>query len=128
LIKEFVFNPSSRSYIEGLEMTETIEGISLSACNYHESKFEKVFSMDTVEFDIKTESERDVGYGLHIVYVKATGTMEYKLFRMVADQDGYFCDYIDDIEYMLMKPILRVSVSPDGTRSGEFYLHPKGEQ
>ncbi|CAI6249676.1 hypothetical protein M1D45_06700 [Bacillus sp. SA116] len=127
MIKEFIYPKNRWSYIEGLQMIETDTGLSFTACNYTESKFDKVFNMEPVEFDILTESDRNVGYGLHIVCVKAKGVMEYKLFRMVADADGYFFDYVDSTEYMLMKQILRLSVSPDGERTGEFYLYPKGE-
>ncbi|MCY9367674.1 hypothetical protein P9152_00850 [Bacillus subtilis] len=127
MIKEFIYPKNRWSYIEGLQMVETETGLSFTACNYTESKFDKAFNMEPVEFDILTESDRNVGYGLHMVYAKAKGVMEYKLFRMVADADGYFFDYVDSTEYMLMKQILRLSVSPDGERTGEFYLYPKGE-
>ena len=127
MINEVRADPSAYSYIEGLSLMQTETGIHLSPCSYYEGRLQNTFSMEEVDFNIISDSANTIGYGLHIVYVKATGTMEYKLFRMIADQDGYFCDYVDSTEYKLMKQILHISVSTDGERTGEFYLYPKGE-
>ncbi|CAI6312945.1 hypothetical protein SFC78_15100 [Bacillus subtilis] len=116
------------SYIEGLEVSETDGGYSLSSCINYENRFDKPFQMDAVEFDVVPDTERNVAYGLHIYLVKETQKMEYRLFRRIADEDGYNYDYIESTKNLrLMKNILSVSVSPNGERIAKFFNHTKKE-
>lgn len=104
MIKTIDLHPRRYSYIEGLKVTENENRYTLSSCLNYEVGFDEPFQMDVVEFDVMPDLERDVAYGLHIYLVKETRKMEYKLFRRIADQDGYNYDFIESNEdFLLMK-------------------------
>ncbi|MBL3648446.1 hypothetical protein [Bacillus sp. RHFS10] len=126
MIKTIDLHPRRYSYIEGLKVTENENGYTLSSCLNFEVGFDEPFQMDVVEFDVMPDSERDVAYGLHIYLVKETRKMEYKLFRRLADQDGYNYDFIESNEdFLLMKNILSVTIYPNGEKEATFYNHQK---
>ncbi|MGF7533621.1 hypothetical protein AAGG74_07750 [Bacillus mexicanus] len=127
MINVFDMHPHAYSYIEGLEVTERGDSFALSACANYENGFDEPFQMKDIEFDVVPDTERPVVYGLHIVLIKETQKMEYKLFRRIADEDGYNYDYIDSTEYRLMKNILSVTVYPNGETAGTFFKHQKKE-
>ncbi|WP_144453566.1 hypothetical protein [Bacillus subtilis] len=119
---------SPNAYVDGLEMSETGTGFSFSRCTFKHPEFEEqVFQMEPVEFDVVVHDSRNVFYSLNIVYVKETKTVEYKLFRFIADSDGYHPTYIDSTEYMLMYSVFDCTITPSGEITGTFHVYPKGE-
>ncbi|MGG0941988.1 hypothetical protein ABE143_06840 [Bacillus subtilis] len=116
------------AYIEGVEISETETGFSLTGCTLKHPEFkEQIFQMEPVEFDVVVHDSRNVFYSLNIVYVKETKTVEYKLFRFIADSDGYHPTYIDSTEYMLMYSVFDCTITPSGEITGTFHVYPKGE-
>jgi hypothetical protein len=116
-------------YADGIEMTETETGISLTGCVVEDPEWEgKIFHVDPIDFDVISEPDRIVGYGVYIVHNNTTKEMEYSVIRGVADDDGYYINFDYRPGYIVRFTILDFEVTPDGERNGIYTVYSKGQE